>query len=141
MAIRFGKDADNVYRMNGARVTAGKYRFIMDTDDVATATKVGISGADNYYELISLTLIENILKNDGTAYSGVVEFDEELSDFFVNASSEGGEDEAGAIFITNITSDENVNITTKAPPNHGAVERVSLASKTCKQTTLPACST
>ncbi len=42
----------------------------------------------------------------------------------------GGGD--ASIFVTDITSVENVSITTKAPPNHGAVERVSLASKTCR---------
>ncbi len=36
------------------------------------------------------------------------------------------------IFITNITSEGNVGITTSAPPNHGVVERVSLSSNNCR---------
>ena len=114
MAVSFYKDA-NSWKINGSPVPNGVYRaFYQGTGATATITVVHPQFGNR--AIISNETVSNILKEDGSTYADLDEFDAAVGDFFLSASVGG----AGATITANhvFASDTARNTYFTTDPNH-----------------------
>ena len=119
MAIdKIYKGEDGKFRKNGA-IQVGKFRMVIDTDEVATATEVGLYGADNFYELIKRQPVGDIQREDGTPYESVAIFEEELDLFITSAVDVNIQDQTSPALITKFNHSTGSTTLTSAGTKFG----------------------
>lgn len=65
------------FRINN-RIVTGHVRLNLNNSDPLIATSVSISGNDNYFEYLPMTLVTSLTKQNGSAYISVIELEHEL---------------------------------------------------------------
>jgi len=111
MAVKIYKSLDGKFRKDGA-IQVGKFRMVIDTDNVSTATKVGLYGADNFFELIDLQPIGDIQRENGTPYESVAIFEDEMSLFITSNVDVKIQDQTTQTIMLPLVRDDAMSTTT-----------------------------